>query len=152
MSLPLNQSVHRGRCHCGSVEFTAKLSNGLHTGRRCNCSFCEMRGAVAVTADHGDITVTKGEDVLTLYQFNKKVAEHYFCKQCGIYTFHRRRSNPNEWGINVACLEGLSPFDFPRVEVNNGKQHPADYPEDAPTPYQNVVGYLCFEINKGGDG
>lgn len=152
MTLNLDQSERRGRCHCGSIEFTVKLTNGLHTSRRCDCSFCEMRGAVAVSANHGDINVTKGAEALTLYQFNQKIAEHYFCSQCGIYTFHRRRSNPKEWGVNVACLEGVSPFDFPRVEVNNGKVHPSDYPQDAPTPYQNVVGYMCFEVNDSKPG
>ncbi|EIO5041431.1 GFA family protein, partial [Salmonella enterica] len=37
-------------CHCGSVVFTVQLSDGFHTARRCNCSFCRMRGAVAVSA------------------------------------------------------------------------------------------------------
>ncbi len=29
---------------------------------------------------------------------------------CGIYTHHRRRSNPDQYGYNVACLEGIDPF------------------------------------------
>ncbi|EJV7920570.1 GFA family protein, partial [Salmonella enterica] len=37
-------------CHCGSVVFTVQLSDGFHTARRCNCSFCRMRGAVTVSA------------------------------------------------------------------------------------------------------
>lgn len=85
-----------------------------------------MRGAIAVSAQLDGIEFTKGEDQLTLYEFNTKTAKHYFCSQCGVYTHHQRRSNPNQFGINVACLEGVSPFDFPEVVVNDGVNHPSD--------------------------
>jgi hypothetical protein len=85
-----------------------------------------MRSAVAVSANVGDLTVTKGADAISLYQFNTGTAKHYFCSKCGIYTHHRRRSNPNQYGVNVACLEGLSPFDFEEVIVTEGIAHPAD--------------------------
>jgi hypothetical protein len=51
-----------------------------------------------------------GEESLSLYQFNSKIAKHYFCKVCGIYTFHRPRTAPDLYGINVACLEGVDPL------------------------------------------
>jgi hypothetical protein len=56
-----------------------------------------------------DFVVTKGEDKLTLYQWNTNVAKHYFCSVCGIYTHHQRRSKPDEYAINVSCLEGPDP-------------------------------------------
>jgi len=37
-----------GFCHCGTVRFTAKLIDGFKTIRRCTCSYCRMRGAIAV--------------------------------------------------------------------------------------------------------
>jgi hypothetical protein len=85
-----------------------------------------MRGAVAVSANAGDIVFDAGEEALTLYQFNTRTAKHYFCSNCGIYTHHRRRSNTNQYGINVACLEGVSPFDFDDVAVIDGVNHPSD--------------------------
>ncbi|MCO4316370.1 GFA family protein [Phyllobacterium sp. 21LDTY02-6] len=115
-----------GSCHCGSVRFHVRLTNGLHSARRCTCSYCRMRGAVAVSADISDIQIQQGADMLTLYQFNTRVAKHYFCSKCGIYTHHQRRSNPNQYGVNVACLDGLSPFDFDEVPVNDGVSHPSD--------------------------
>ncbi|MCI5040639.1 MAG: GFA family protein [Donghicola eburneus] len=114
------------RCHCGAVRFTVQLADGLSTARRCDCSFCAMRGAVALTAPLDGITITAGAEDLTLYTFNTDTAQHYFCKHCGIYTHHQRRSNPNEYGVNAACIDGLSPFDFPEVPVSNGQQHPSD--------------------------
>lgn len=115
-----------GRCHCGAVKFTVALTDGLHTARRCDCSFCRMRGAVVVSAPLSGIEVLEGKAALTEYRFNTGQAAHYFCAICGIYTFHQRRSNPEQYGVNAACLEGVSPFDFADVPVFNGKHHPSD--------------------------
>ncbi len=115
-----------GACHCGAVRFHVKLADGLRSARRCTCSYCRMRGAIAVSANLDDIRIVSGEDALTLYQFNTNTAKHYFCSVCGIYTHHQRRSNPNQYGVNVACLEGISPFDFPSIIVNDGVSHPSD--------------------------
>ncbi len=116
----------KGACHCGGVQFTARLTDGLSSARRCTCSYCRMRGAVAVSADLDGISITQGSDLLSVYQFNTNTAKHYFCSRCGIYTHHQRRSNPKEYGVNVACLEGVSPFDFPEVPVYDGVHHPRD--------------------------
>lgn len=105
------------QCHCGAVKFTVELADGFNTLRRCNCSFCRMRGAVVVSAPLSGIQVIQGKEKLTEYRFNTKTAAHYFCSVCGIYTFHQRRSNPQQYGVNVACIEGVSPFDFADVTV-----------------------------------
>jgi len=115
-----------GVCHCGTVRFHVRLADGLRSARRCTCSYCRMRGAIAVTANLDDIEIVSGEESLTLYQFNTKTAKHYFCSVCGIYTHHQRRSNPRQYGVNVACLDGVSPFDFAAVIVNDGVSHPSD--------------------------
>ena len=118
-----------GQCHCGAVRFEVTLPYGLASARRCNCSYCAMRGAVAVTARRDGLNVLAGADRLATYRFNTGIAEHHFCTNCGIYTHHRRRSNPDELGVNVACLEAVSPFDFPEVPVNEGRLHPNDRPD-----------------------
>lgn len=115
-----------GSCHCGAVQFRVTLTEGFASARRCTCSICRMRGAIAVTSTPADFRMTQGEDLLATYRFNTKTAEHHFCTVCGIYTHHRRRSNPNQIGVNVACLEGVSPFDFGEVTVHDGSRHPAD--------------------------
>ncbi|EOC0417670.1 GFA family protein [Cronobacter malonaticus] len=115
-----------GQCHCGTVKFTVELTDGLNAARRCNCSYCRMRGAITVSAPLTGITVLEGKENLTEYRFNTRQAAHYFCSVCGIYTFHQRRSNPEQYGVNVACLEGVSPFDFPEITVTEGIHHPND--------------------------
>jgi hypothetical protein len=134
-----------GSCHCGTVRFRVQLSNGLHSARRCTCSYCRMRGAVAVTAPRDGITILTGEDALSLYQFNTRSAQHYFCSKCGIYTHHQRRSNPDQYGVNVACLEGVSPFDFEAVEVMDGVAHPSD---DKSGAGPRIVGVLRYFPNR----
>ena len=119
----------KGACHCGAVRFTVELPLGLSSARRCTCSICRMRGAVAVTATLDGLKLVAGADKLATYRFNTKTAEHHFCSVCGIYTHHKRRSNPDQLGVNVACLEGVSPFDFREVVVYDGERHPADNSE-----------------------
>ena len=115
-----------GTCHCGAVRFLLRLPDGFRSVRRCTCSFCRMRGAVVVSAKLQDIAFLSGEDNLTLYQFNTHTAKHYFCSRCGIYTHHQRRSNPEQYGYNVGCLEGVNPLAIEGVPTNDGVNHPAD--------------------------
>ncbi|WP_309737094.1 GFA family protein [Sphingomonas sp. SORGH_AS_0742] len=132
-----------GQCHCGAVRFEAKLSDGFNTVRRCTCSYCRMRGAVVVSAEMGGVTIVQGREWLTSYRFNTRTAEHFFCSICGIYTHHQRRSNPNQYGVNVACLEGVSPFDFGEVPVNDGVNHPSD--THAPARQAGVLRFIPVE-------
>ena len=134
-----------GACHCGAVQFTTTLTEGFASARRCTCSICRMRGAVAVTSTPVDFRITQGEDKLATYRFNTMSAEHHFCTVCGIYTHHKRRSNPNQLGVNVACLEGVSPFDLEEVVVYDGLRHPADNREHK----TYVAGVLRFEPASG---
>ncbi len=100
-----------------------------------------MRGAVAVTGELHSFELLSGADRLATYRFNTGIAEHHFCIGCGIYTHHRRRSNPDELGVNVACLDGVSPFDFADVAVIDGERHPSDDPEGK----SHRAGVLRFE-------
>ncbi|KRB55378.1 aldehyde-activating protein [Rhizobium sp. Root708] len=131
---------HDAACHCGAVRFRVRLADEFNTIRRCTCSYCRMRGAIAASADLSDIEFVQGEDNLTRYQFHTGTAKHYFCKTCGIYTHHQRRSNTSQFGINVACIEGVSPFDFAEVPVSDGVSHPSDTGAGP-----KVAGILRFE-------
>lgn len=139
MPIDTTQTEMQGGCHCGAVRFQVSLvPAALTEPRRCTCSFCRMRGAVTVSAPIDGLTVLQGQDVLTLYQFGTETAKHYFCARCGIYTHHQRRSDPTQFGVNVACLDGISPFDFQDVQVNDGVRHPSDGNKD------RVAGMLTY--------
>lgn len=121
-----NVETRTARCHCGEVQFSATLRDGFKSIRRCNCSYCRMRGAVVVAVEADAIQLIQGEDSLASYRFNTGVAQHFFCSQCGVSTHFQRRSDPTLYGINVACLDGVSPFDFLDVPVMDGANHPSD--------------------------
>ncbi len=136
------ETIVQAACHCRRVRFEVVLTDGLKKARRCDCSFCRMRGAVVVSAERDGVRIISGEDALAEYQFNTRTAKHYFCSACGIYTHHQRRSNPGQYGVNVACIEGVSPFDFREVPVNDGVRHPSDL---APGAKAGIAGTLRYE-------
>ena len=111
-----------GTCHCGAVEFEVDLENGLENPRRCDCSLCRHKGAVVASVPLARLRVVRGEDRLTLYQWNSYTAKHWFCSVCGIYTHHQRRSDPSQYGFNIACIDGVDPFSFGEVPVGRGSE------------------------------
>jgi hypothetical protein len=117
---------HKLSCHCGAVVLELSLAKGIENPRRCDCSICRRKGAIVASVLLSGIKIIKGEDALKQYQFNTNTAKHYFCSHCGIYTHHQRRSNPEQYGYNIGCLEGVNPYDLEEVPVNDGVNHPSD--------------------------
>ena len=114
-------------CHCGEVDLEIKESEGaLNKFLRCNCTLCKKKGYIMTFAPITDIKIVKGEDKLKLYQYHTKVAEHYFCSECGIYTHHKMRSIPDTFGLNVGCIDDIDQFKLENVGLNDGQNHPMD--------------------------
>lgn len=67
-------TVHNAACHCKAVQFRVRLTDEFNTARRCSCSLCRMRGAIAVSAPLDGIEFEAGQDNLTLYQFGTGTA------------------------------------------------------------------------------
>jgi len=93
-----------GRCHCRRVLFMVKTDLENERKGICNCSSCTMRGFIHHHVDRGDFNLVTGFNELTLYKFGSLGAEHYFCKHCGVESFYRSRSDPEQWDVNVRCL------------------------------------------------
>jgi hypothetical protein len=113
-------ATKRVSCHCGAVQLEVDFPAGLGQPMRCNCSLCKRKGAIMIGVPVDSVRVVQGADQLSLYQWNTRVAEHYFCSRCGIYTHHRRRRDPGQIGINAGCIEGVEPNDFGAVPVIDG--------------------------------
>jgi len=122
--MKVNKAI--GRCHCGAVEIEIPFGGNFKNLRRCDCSYCSRRWAVVASVKVGDLKVLKGKDKLSLYQWGTGTARHYFCSICGIYTHHQRRSDPSEYGINIACFEGVNVRDYVDAEYEDGINHPED--------------------------
>ena len=100
-----------GSCHCGAVRF--EVSAQIDELTTCDCSLCVKKNAVMAKVHEDALTVTAGEEALSLYQWNTRRAKHYFCNRCGIYTFHRKRSAPDHYGVNVFCLDNFDVASMP---------------------------------------
>ncbi len=97
--------TYQGSCHCGAVRFAVQTT--LSPALRCDCSLCRRKGAVMAAVAPEHFKLLSDEESLSLYQSGTRIAKHYFCKRCGIYTYHRPRTNPKIYRINVGCLEGV---------------------------------------------
>ncbi|WP_083508159.1 GFA family protein [Erythrobacter sp. AP23] len=107
--------------------------------RRCNCTICAMKGVVMLDVPMASLEITAGRDALVLYTFGSGQAKHRFCSKCGIHPFHQLRSEPDQYGLNLACVDGLTIYDLPEVPVFDGQSHPADGGE------YSYVGIMRFE-------
>ncbi|MCI5106956.1 MAG: GFA family protein [Pseudomonadales bacterium] len=124
-------TTFKGSCHCGAVHFEVRNQEKLEGLMQCNCSLCRRRNAIMATAPAIDVVVTKGEDKLSLYQWNTQIARHYFCSICGIYTHHQRRRQPDQCGFNVACIDEVDLEKLGPITKVNGKAFSLEQPRGA---------------------
>lgn len=118
--------TYKATCHCGAVELAVEFPDGLGDLKRCNCSLCRRKGAIMAYTSVENLRVVKGADKLSLYTFHTHTAKHYFCSICGIYTHHQTRVNPNLFGVNTGCIEGLRSGDLVNFQTSDGINHPMD--------------------------
>lgn len=118
-----------GSCHCGAVRFQVEAEITELT--TCDCSLCVKKNAVMAKVHESALTITAGEDALSLYRWNTGRARHYFCSRCGIYTFHRKRAAPDHFGVNVFCLDGFDPSSAP-VRATEGADMTLEDPQARP--------------------
>jgi len=115
--------TYKGSCHCGNVEFSFEHDE-ITEGIRCNCSLCIRKAAVMTpfAMPPEDLTIkVKEKDSLGLYEFDNKVAHHYFCKICGVYPFHQTFTMPEQYRVNLGCVEGIDTFSI-KINMFDGKK------------------------------
>lgn len=95
---------YEGGCHCGAVRFAVEAAEAVEV-EHCNCSICAKSGFLHLIVPLSRFELQSGEDDLTTYTFNTGVAEHYFCRHCGIKPFYKPRSNPDGMDVNLNCLD-----------------------------------------------
>ena len=130
MNTKQHTNTYQGGCHCHDIRFNLHLEKAIESTAitSCNCSMCEKTGYLHLIIPKDQFQLDGDWDKLTNYQFNKKIAKHYFCKQCGIKSFYQPRSHPDCWSVNVRCLDNYSElgldidnFDGKNWEKNIGK-------------------------------
>ncbi len=101
--------TYSGGCHCGAVRFAveADLSRGTV---KCNCTICARMRLWSVKVAPADFRLAAGAGMLTDYRFGSGVANHAFCRRCGIHAFERVDLPPPRaayYNVAVNCLEGV---------------------------------------------
>lgn len=99
-----------GGCHCGAVRYRVTIRS--RRAVECNCSICSKKGFLHVIVPESDFQLLSGADALTTYTFGTHTAKHHFCRYCGIHSYYRPRSHPNDVDVNLRCLDGVNPSEF----------------------------------------
>ena len=119
-----------GGCHCGRVRFRATVD--LAQAIVCNCSICTKKGFIHLIIPPEHFQLLSGGDDLSVYRFNTGLAQHQFCRHCGVHPFYVPRSDPDKIDVNARCLDDVDlealrpkPFDGKNWEA---AQEAAQYP------------------------
>ncbi len=102
--------VLEGGCHCGAVRFRVTVRS--REAVECNCSMCAKKGFLHLIVPENDFELLRGADALTTYTFGTHTAKHHFCSHCGIHSYYRPRSHPEQVDVNLRCLDGVDPSNF----------------------------------------
>lgn len=106
--------TYGGGCHCGAVRF--EIDSELTKASQCNCSICTKKGILHHRVPPEHFRLLAGEEALTLYQFGTKTAKHWFCRHCGIHPFSNPRLAPDEYSINIHCLDDFGVL-LPNIDI-----------------------------------
>ena len=96
--------LYTASCHCGAVVVEVEAPEDIEA-YECNCSLCERVGYLHLIVPANRFRLVQGQEVLTKYTFNTGVAQHLFCKVCGVKTHYVPRSNPDGFSVNVRCMD-----------------------------------------------
>ncbi len=123
-------NTHAGGCHCGRVRFEVDGPPGIEV-TECNCSVCGKSGYLHYIVPRAQFRLLSGRDDLVTYRFNTGVAEHMFCRVCGIKSFYVPRSHPDGVSVNARCIDPDTVASISVVRQFDGanwEQHIAELP------------------------
>jgi centromere protein V len=101
-----------GGCHCGRVRFEVDGSPAAVV--ECNCSVCARKGYLHWIVPRAAFRLVAGAADLSTYRFGTRVAQHHFCRHCGVGSFYVPRSHPDGIDVNARCLDGVDVASLPR--------------------------------------
>ena len=116
--------TYHGSCHCGAITF--EVDADLSKIGDCNCSICRKKGSLHHSVEQECFRLLTGADNLRVYQFNKLIAKHFFCRTCGIHTYSHPRTAPEKFNVNVRCLDDFdlqaAPYELSHFDGRNWEQ------------------------------
>ena len=116
--------TYKGGCHCGAIRFEVDAPSSLRVQRR-DCGICKMTGYLHLIVPRENFRLTHGEHAYNTYTCNAGIAQHHFCRRCGVKSFYVPRSHPDGISVNVNCIDAdtlgevtIEPFDGQTCEQN----------------------------------
>ena len=113
--------TYQGGCHCGRVRFRIQVDLEQVVIGECNCSICTKKGILHLPVLYERLEILSGKDDLAIYQFNTGIAQHNFCRHCGIHAFYQPRSDPENYSVNARCLDEYDPATMQPKRLFEGK-------------------------------
>ena len=52
-----------------------------------------------------------------------QIAKHYFCNECGVYTHHVRRRDPEQISVNLMCVDDIFIPENTVINLIDGASH-----------------------------
>jgi hypothetical protein len=125
--MPANPDIviHRGGCHCGEVRFEVHAAENIDV-YDCNCSICQLLAYLHLVVPRDRFHLISGHSNLVTYTFNTGIAQHHFCKTCGIKSFYVPRSHPDQVSVNVRCIEPDTINKITTIPINGAEDELAD--------------------------
>jgi hypothetical protein len=114
---------YQATCHCGAVEVQVE---GDIPGEAiaCNCSHCRRKGFLLSFVPRDHARITRGEEVLQTYTFNKHVIQHRFCPTCGVQPI-AEGNGPDGKPVAMINLRCVAEADLDTLKINkyDGASH-----------------------------
>lgn len=115
-------TTHSGSCHCGGieVEYTSSAAPAETMLRECQCSFCRMHQALAVSDPGGGAVLREAKPGhLHRYRFALGTADFVLCTNCGAYAGAVLEAEGKSVGIvNARLLNDLAEFSAEPTPMN----------------------------------
>ena len=115
--------TYTGSCHCKKVLFSLKTSSIFEEVYKCNCSLCMKKGIIMKSIPKKEFMLESSSKFLGQYIWNKKIAKHYFCLKCGVYTHHVRRRDPEQISVNLRCVDDIFIPENTVINLIDGASH-----------------------------
>ncbi|EGD90664.1 hypothetical protein H112_02128 [Trichophyton rubrum D6] len=103
-------SAIQGKCHCGAVEYTAKLGDKSHI--LCHCDACKRINGSDFTLNQvipkADLEIKKGDLTKYTYKGDSGNPVHCcFCPTCSTHIYHHQTAlGDDKYILRTASLEG----------------------------------------------
>jgi hypothetical protein len=97
--------MHKGSCHCGSVQLVLPSTPEVATD--CNCSLCRRIGGPWVYFKFGTVEITGHPEATAEYTWGDRTLRTIRCRTCGCVTHWEplQPTSDGRHGVNLANFD-----------------------------------------------